>query len=262
MQDIEKYRQAVDSLIEQIKTKFKDDVISIVVVGSWARGDFIPGQSDIDLNIVIKTGDSSEYEARIRTLANSIQKEYLSGFSNLKEEIIGTSVTTMNDIKSGNSHLGDGFVYYDFLNSSKILFGEDIRTQIISPSKEEVFASAKGCIEGVLDKYNFIEELLEADIESARKHFSDREMAELAFAMFFRGSSVFLATKEIYISNKKQILEEISKGPYPDWMKHRLEMAYNYWINWKEEDLNEEDEFDFLKIAYIYLKSLNSLIAS
>ncbi len=262
MQDIEKYHQAIDSVIEQLKINFKDDIISIIVVGSWARGDFIPGQSDIDLNIVINAGDSSECEVKARTLADSIQKKYLSEFPNLKEEIIGICVTTMDEIKSGKSHLGSGFVYYDFLNSSKILFGEDIRNQILSPSKEEAFTSAKNCIQGILNKYNFIEELLEADVESAKKYFSGREMADLAFAMFFRGSSVFLATKEVYISSKKLILEEITKEPYPDWMKQRLEIAYNYWINWKEKSLSEEEVFDFLKMAYVYLKSLNSLVGS
>ena len=260
MQDIEKYHHVLDLLIERMIMKFKDDIVSIIVVGSWARGDFVPGQSDIDLNIVINTGNSSEYEVKARMLANSTQREHLSEFSNLKEEVIGTSVTSLDEIKSGKSQLGSGFVYYDFLNSSKVLFGEDIRNQILPPTKEEAFTSAKNCIQGILNKYDFIEELLEADIETAKKHFSNREMADLAFAMFFRGSSIFLATKEIYISNKKEILEEITKGPYPDWMKQRLEMTYNYWINWNKENLSEEEAFDFLKMAYVYLKFLKTLI--
>ena len=261
MQNLEKYQQAIDSLLGKLNNEFKDNLSSVLVVGSWARGDFIPGQSDIDINVVMKTGAGSDYENKIKKIASDIQHEFLSGLPYLKEEVIGISVTTQEEIISGTSYLGSGFVYYDFINSSLVIFGEDIRDKIQIPNENEIHASARKCLEDILSKHGYIEDLLKLDYESASKYFATKEnMAELAFAMFFRGTSVFLAAKGVYISDKKLILEEIGRKNYPEWMQQRLSMAYKNWINWKQIKFSNDDTLEFLKMAYIYLKSIHSLI--
>ena len=261
MQALEKYQQAIDSLLGRLNIEFKDNLSSVLVVGSWARGDFIPGQSDIDINVVMKTGASSDYESKVKKIASDIQHEYLSGLPYLKEEVMGISVTTLEEILSSTSYLGSGFVYYDFMNSSQVIFGEDIRDKIQIPDKKKIHASARKCIDDILSKYAYLEDILKLDYESASKYFATKEnMAELAFAMFFRGTSVFLAAKGIYVSDKKLILDEVNRENYPDWMKQRLSMAYKNWTNWRQINFSNEDTFDFLKMAYIYLKSIRSLI--
>ena len=261
MQGLEKYEQAIDSLLDSVNNEFEDNVLSVLIVGSWARGDFIPGQSDIDINIVMRTGTGSDHEKQIREIAGNVQNEFLSGSPQLKEEVIGTSVTTIEEIKSGSSYLGGGFVYYDFLNSSQVIFGEDIRNEIQVPSEDEIYTSAKDCIDGILNRYAFMDELLKLDLESANEHFAKREnMAELAFAMFFRGTSVFLAANGVYVSDKTQILNEINKGDYPDWIEPKLKVAYEYWMNWSNIEFTNAEIFDLLKMAFVYLRSLRSLI--
>lgn len=43
MHSLIKYEQAIDSIVEKTKKEFKEDIVSILVIGSWAEGDFIPG---------------------------------------------------------------------------------------------------------------------------------------------------------------------------------------------------------------------------
>jgi predicted nucleotidyltransferase len=48
----EDYYNAVNGLIEVITGRYKSSVKTICAGGSFARGDFVPGRSDIDIYVV------------------------------------------------------------------------------------------------------------------------------------------------------------------------------------------------------------------
>ena len=83
----EDYRRAVEELVRVIAEEFGDAVVAVYVAGSFARGDFLPGRSDVDVYVVLsRDGEVSE---GIRRRAKEIERRYLSEVMDYNPEPLG-----------------------------------------------------------------------------------------------------------------------------------------------------------------------------
>ncbi|RLF01617.1 MAG: hypothetical protein DRK00_11105 [Thermoprotei archaeon] len=115
----EDYEQAVRELVEAVVKEF-GDVVSIYVAGSFARGDYMPGRSDVDIYVVLSR-DGGAFEG-IRRRAREIEEKYLSEVRDYHPEPLGVSMTTLEEIRSGRSWLGIGWEYRIFQRGEAALW--------------------------------------------------------------------------------------------------------------------------------------------
>jgi len=130
------------------KSIYKDDIIAVYVGGSVARGDFSPGRSDIDIYI-ITTGKKKEIREELKEEARKIAVRKLKDLIKLHQEPIGITLTTVHEIQAGNSFLGAGFEYHNFINTGKLLYGRDIKPLIPKPTREQEKALAKRALKEI-----------------------------------------------------------------------------------------------------------------
>ena len=116
----ENYEQAVRELVEAVVKEFGDAVVSIYVAGSFARGDYMPGRSDVDVYVVLSR-DGGVFEG-IRRRAREIEEKYLSEVRDYHPEPLGVSMTTLEEIRSGRSWLGIGWEYRIFQRGEAALW--------------------------------------------------------------------------------------------------------------------------------------------
>ncbi len=74
------YYDAVNELIDKITKKYKDKICAIYAGGSFARGDFVPGRSDIDLYIVVE-GREEQFQKDLQNAVSKIEKKYFKELS-------------------------------------------------------------------------------------------------------------------------------------------------------------------------------------
>ncbi len=87
----ETHKKFVESLIERIKEVYGDDLLSIVIFGSYARGGN-KTTSDIDILIVLERAAKSRRE-RLKEFVEKVEKPLSDLFEKLLEEDIYLDVT-------------------------------------------------------------------------------------------------------------------------------------------------------------------------
>ncbi|MEM2917156.1 MAG: nucleotidyltransferase domain-containing protein [Candidatus Bathyarchaeia archaeon] len=122
----ENYYNAVNELIKVITERYGTNLKAIYAGGSFARGDFVPGRSDIDIYVVVSDG-KEELQKDLQGEALSIEKRYFRKLKSVLDEVLGVTVTTLREIQEGRSFLGAGSEYSNFIKEGKLLWGEDIR---------------------------------------------------------------------------------------------------------------------------------------
>ncbi len=101
-------------LIEEIKKIFKNNLISIIIYGSYARGDFVKGKSDINILIVRKKRDNKELKA-----LHKIIKKW-----KYRINIDIPLVLTEQEIKTSTDVYP--MEYYDIKEHNIVLYGKDV----------------------------------------------------------------------------------------------------------------------------------------
>jgi predicted nucleotidyltransferase len=138
----EDYYDAVNELIEVITGRYRNSLKAIYAAGSFARGDFVPGRSDIDIYVVAENR-KKELQRELQGEALKIEKKRFTDLRSIFDEVLGISVTTLKEIREGTSFLGLGFEYSNFIKEGKLVWGEDIKALIPEPSLEKQKESAK-----------------------------------------------------------------------------------------------------------------------
>lgn len=129
------YLQVVD-IIQSFCQRQHPNIIALYLGGSVARGDFVPGRSDIDLYVVTANKDAA-LEASFMALAEELGQTKLRSVAAIHPVPVGISFTTLDEIKDGNSFLGSGFEYRNFIKTGKLLYGEDVKPQLPVPTREQ-----------------------------------------------------------------------------------------------------------------------------
>jgi len=237
----EDYARAVDEFIASIRSQLSEKVISVYAAGSYARGDFVPGRSDIDMYVVTKVGDP-DIEKELRLFAEPIVEKYLQDVKLIQSEVLSPAVTSLEDIRTGKSWLGIGWEYHVFKRESKLLYGEEIRPLIPEPDPKSIHASARDVLNNMV--------------------FSRGRFIYYIFSAMFRMLAIFLSLRDIYVAAKLDSLREFAKL-YPSEKEsvNAAQRAYELWNAWSKKDLDDQEMSELMHSMLKVHETINRLMS-
>ena len=255
------YYDAVKELIGAITEKYGNKVEAIYAGGSFARGDFVPGRSDIDIYIVLKNG-KEELQRDLQCEALEIEKKHFKELRSMIDEVLGVTVTTRKEIEEGQSFLGSGFEYSNFINEGKLLWGEDIKTIIPRPPQEKQEASAETNLEQVYELISNQErrfKLLSWIPLKLMPRKSKERWTRYAFNLTFRTAAIFLGSKGVYVSKKEDIVNAFKQHIKDEELCGIISFALSLWEKWKAQPLKDKETRSLFENSIEFVKRLQRL---
>lgn len=225
------YETVVNELISLAKDEMGDHILTIYAVGSYARGDLLPGRSNIDFFVIVKPS-KMEKIVKISELLNhyaeQLGKKYLGDVEHtLKKCALGIYIASLEDLKT--FYVEDAWEYHLLMREAKLLYGEDVRSCIKKPDSQKGNQIAQDALKCFHEK-----------VQS--KDFTNVNLLPLLFGLTFKSLALHLSTIGVYVGGKQDILREF-KRLYPDEKKaiKSVERAYALWVVWGERDLVEHE---------------------
>ena len=123
----------VNEVSENLKSELGDQCLAIYLMGSLARGGFSLLASDIDIGVVVDTKMDSMGEV-IERIRLQIVEGHPSIRNNLS--IFWGSIRSINGVIDGGRY--PPFDRLDLIHHGQLLFGVDVRSQLIPPSQREL----------------------------------------------------------------------------------------------------------------------------
>ncbi len=118
----EKMRKILDRFVEDLKTLYADQLISVVLYGSAAGEDFVPGRSDLNTLVILKRVDFGALKKY-----QSLQKRYE------KQGIVAPLILDPEYIQTSADSFPVEFL--DLKNQSQLLYGQDFFSSLAVDSK-------------------------------------------------------------------------------------------------------------------------------
>ena len=133
--------EEVREIINNLPEKLRQEIVSVVLFGSLARGDFVPNVSDIDIFIVFKDRISKENIEKILRAIYSIGEKY-RGYSKY-DKVIDIPWMFESELPTKGSGKKTFFKFlsiyaFDFVKYSKVLYGRDIVNEIEVPNPRDL----------------------------------------------------------------------------------------------------------------------------
>jgi predicted nucleotidyltransferase len=259
------YQSATDDFVRVIDSKYDEVVKAVYVGGSVARGDFVPGRSDIDFYIVLRAGNKEELQKKLNEEVKKLEAKYFRDLRYLHDEVIGATVTTLEEIREGCSFLGTGFEYQNFIRTGKLLWGEDIKCLIPRPTLKEQKESAQNFLRDLhrltLKWEKSFRWLKLVPLKLVPKRNKEKWVRQ-AFSLIFRSAAVMLYGDGIYVSGKEEVTAAF-KRTYPSQRElcNTISQALILWKNWKTRPLSDNEARQLLKGSLEFIKGLQSLNA-
>ena len=205
-------QQILDLFTEYCIKEFGNCLESIVVYGSVARGEFLPGISDIDIIIVFKEecwkGDVSEETFPIPTwIASKLLKilDEIYKELDLKKPVIDARATTINIIKKGLDPKITPFWLHNIKSGYKVLYGKDVFKEYVpSPiTRNDVIKALEYALKTVklLSKARLI----------GKKELTLHDKAKACINNAIIALQAFLCLYGDFIPSKKKACEEFKK---------------------------------------------------
>jgi predicted nucleotidyltransferase len=254
------YFDAINELVEAVTKKYVDKVKAVCAGGSFARGDFVPGRSDIDLYIVVQ-GQKEEIQMSLQREALDVEKKHFENLKPYLDQVIDVSVTSLQEMQEGKSFLGAGFEYSNFIKEGKLLFGEDIKAFIPKPSEEEQKESARKYLAKVYEMISNQErtfKLLNWVPLRVLPRKSKERWTRQAFNLIFRSAAVFLGSNGVYVSSKEDIAYAFKRLVKKEEPCSIISSASSLWEKWKTEQLNDKETRQLLENSSKFVKELRS----
>jgi len=252
------YHDSVHELIEVVTGRYGSGLKAIYAGGSFARDDFVPGRSDIDLYVVARAG-REQLQRELQREALRIEKERFPRLSSVFDGFLGISVTTLHEIQEGGSFLGSGFEYSNFIREGKLLWGEDIKALIPQPALESQQRSAKNYLEKVYgmvssqEKYfKWLKWIPLALVPRAKKEHWTRQ----AFNLTFRTGALFLGSTGFFVSGKEDICSAFKQQVKNQRLRNMMCCALSLWEKWKDAPLSNGETSQLLGNAFELAREL------
>ncbi|MBU5313824.1 nucleotidyltransferase domain-containing protein [Tissierella carlieri] len=248
----------INNLIDRVKAILDDNLLSIIIVGSVALGDYIYGKGDIDFLVVTERDLLSNNCKEIINLHDRLRAGEFGQFGiqlegmycplpMLKEpeEYIGLGYyigTGRNGWKKISTSVMSKVDHLTLSKYGKIVYGKDINEQIFRPSYDEL-------------KKEILKE-----IESNIKYSKDIE------DIYFSLHLLYLGTRSLYTFINNDIL---SKGKSCDWfMKGFPDSSWIPFIKYTSQYRYPFDEIEkkqvnedyIIKNAPLFLEHIYSMI--
>ena len=228
------YFMVVDS-IQSFCHEQVPNLIALYLGGSVARGDFVPGRSDIDLYAVTAEKDAA-LEESIMAFARELGQSKLKSVAAIHPSPVGISFTTLGEIENGSSFLGSGFEYWNFINTGKLLYGEDIKPRLPVPTREQEEKEAAAALQQM------------RDLLAVSPPEGDMGIA-MTFSLIFRGACIFLSGRGQYVSAKDECVKVFCQE-FPDHSQAKdLQRALQFWEKWSHGSLTGEDFSELINLA-------------
>lgn len=112
------YNECIEESIKEIKTMFPEKLHSIYIYGSVARGDAIPGKSDLDLLILFKNKLLKNGRTELHYLQQKLSRKYI----NVIREV-GIATAEYDYVMDADNYYEQAFIK----KICTCLYGEDIR---------------------------------------------------------------------------------------------------------------------------------------
>jgi len=254
----EDYYHAVSELVDAIAEKYGNSVKAIYSGGSFARGDFVPGRSDVDIYIVAKDR-KEELQRDLQSEASEIERKYFRELKSVIDEVLGVTVTTQKEIEEGRSFLGAGFEYSNFIKEGRLLWGEDIKTLIPIPSQEKQKESAEAYLEQVYEMVSNQEKRFRL-LKWIPLKFMPRKNKERwtrgAFNLTFRTAALFLVSKGICVNKKEAIVHAFNQHIKEQELCGIISLALSLWEKWKTQPLNNKETKLLLQNSLEFVRRL------
>jgi predicted nucleotidyltransferase len=257
------YLGALRELVDVIEEKYTAKIRAIYVGGSMARGDFVPGRSDIDVYVVLRDGDKDDFQKLFEADARRIEIKYFEDLKPVIDEVIGIEVTSLEEIRNGKSFLGAGFEYHNFVDSGKLLFGEDVRELIPKPTLEEETEVARNALNQVYEMVRRQERMFKWFRWVPLKLFPKIKRERLtrqAFSLIFRTASIWLCGNGVYVSGKRDTVKALmDKCPRKKELCEIVSEALKLWEKWAVAELSEKETKWLFNNASKFVKGLQFL---
>jgi predicted nucleotidyltransferase len=255
------YDDAVNELVHAITDGYGNKVRAIYAAGSFARGDFVPRRSDVDLYVVAE-GDKEELQKDLKAKALEIEQRHFSNLKAVLDDILDLTVTTLQEIREGESFLGAGFEYTNFIKEGKLLWGEDVKELIPKPSAEEQSESAKVYLGKVFDMVSKQERslgLLRWIPFKLITRKNKERWTRQAFNLIFRTAALLLGSKGVCVSRKEDISFAFKHTTKEEDLCNIMSLALPLWDKWKTEPLNDRETKHLLLNSMKFVKGLECL---
>jgi predicted nucleotidyltransferase len=254
----EDYDNAVSELVSVITKKHEGRVEAVYAGGSFARGDFVPGRSDMDIYVVLKDGKEELHEILKREVLE-IERKHFKGLKSVIGAVLDITLTTEQEIEAGQSFLGAGFEYSNFINEGRLLWGRDVKPLIPKPSEEKQKESAKTYLKKVYETVSNQERSLKLlrwiPLKLVPRGSKERWTRE-AFNLTFRAGAVFLGSHGIYVSKKEDIVNAFNQHVKEENLCSIISLASSLWEKWKAQPLNDKETKQLLENSFKFVKGL------
>lgn len=156
----------VEETLETLKAKFHQEldnrsstIRAIYLISSYARGDFVPGRSDIDFGVFLdlpegekhwKHPDFIKIEKIIRESFEALPKDWFRRDSTLLGvDVVSFATSELEQVK--NDQIGElvgplknlTFFAFDLMNNKRLLWGEDVLKTLTPIPKPEKYAKQR-----------------------------------------------------------------------------------------------------------------------
>lgn len=258
------YFNAINELIEFAVMRYESEIKAIYTGGSVARGDFVPGRSDIDIYVVIEDADKDKIQRDLASGARKIELKYFKDFKHVHDEVLGVSVTTLDEIRKGKSFLGAGFEYRNFIHTGKLLWGEDIKQLIPKPTPKEEREAAQKTLRNIYQMTHkwekFFRWLMWIPLQLIPRKTKEK-WARQAFSLIFRSAAILLSANKIYVSGKKETAAAFQKR-YPEEkeLQKIIVEALKLWEKWKTNLISNKETKQLIKNSPIFVQGVNKIL--
>ena len=221
------YFKAVDEVVKYCRNStHRENLITIYLAGSMARGDFSPGRSDIDMYLVLKDRNQ-EFEEELANKAKEITSRYLVSLLEVVPRPITCQVTTLDEICQGRSFLGKGFEYHNFATTAKLLYGTDIRAMIPKPTRAQEKEMAKNALLGTYEI-----------VQGSEVQEPNEDHAGAIFSTIFRTAAIVLCGSGRYVSGKQETVQAFKEFYEQEKdMCNVIAESYCLWQEWEKYPL-------------------------
>lgn len=193
------YLEALHAFSENCKTKFRDDVLTVFVMGSVARNEHVIGKSDIEMVCVLKREDTDiqRIAAILESFKDTMKKE---GIPNPYLEVLRPS-----EYERAYLFL-DLFSTYDLKVNGKVVYGEDARSRLIFPSGRKLKELAELHILSIRQNAYIAALGCGPNLDPVPDEIIEDLTVHTAFA-----AGVALIGRDVMVSLKREILSKFTK---------------------------------------------------
>lgn len=173
----------------------ENNVVAVYLGGSMSRGDYIVGISDIDIYVVV---NNIEKTNQINLSIQDIARHKLNELLSWCPDGVTVAFTTYNEVKEGKSWLGSNTEYYSFQETGKLLYGKDIKQEILKPTESDIIHTSQQAIMN-------LKQIVQQDVSNIKK---DKYFIRCIFGAAFSAMFFYLCCNKIYIRGKEKIVFE------------------------------------------------------